>query len=741
MTKVNELTSAGPVTSPALAAVNTALANVLSDGVDVHRCLAAKALGRIGDGAAVEPLIKALLDEDEDVRTDAAEALLALGDPQSVTQLTENLLGDPCSEVKLAAIQTLAKVQDKQIIPWLRRMVKGRDEEIQWDETEFFSTGWDDWVEIQLQSILALAELGATEAVPDIVDAMKDENAQDITETVFKALIKMGPDGTKALIGFLDEPFARPRRRAATVLAAAISDSADDALTRIFSDESADVRMAGLRARAGAYPQDTWITVMLKDADAAIRAEAIALVSGIYAEDLLALLDDPSETVQAAALGALVRSKGLNLNDDLIATLSKKIRHPEPTISMAAARTFAIVAPEAALTELADALADSDLATDIRLAALQGLAKIGGDTVTNSLVAVVDDESRQVRLETMAALASVARHDDQWPNPAAQALLAALGGIYDPEPEIVDENATPEPEPEVQEPEPEAVAEEPAEPEEEPVQTSTLASMLAEGPEIAPVVGLPGDGVELTSEDMERLAIARRVVGKRKMAKEPEVVVYEDIRRFAARVLVDVDHDDVTLALAGALGSDDPEVVQAAAQSIAEIARNKQQLPDGVSDAILAQLDGATLSLKLSFLRALAVCPGDDVVTSLAPLLTDEDSFVRDGAIVALRKLGMDGFAFESFLSDPDPSVRLSAATAIAATGGDKAVARLVEFAISFEGYHGRNTARLLRDVDAKGANAEFLKILHDNEQRRVWSVAIEGLEELNNQENSALAS
>ena len=50
--------------------------------IDVHRCLAAQASGRIGAaGGSSSRLIAALLDEDEDVRNDAAEALSNIGRP------------------------------------------------------------------------------------------------------------------------------------------------------------------------------------------------------------------------------------------------------------------------------------------------------------------------------------------------------------------------------------------------------------------------------------------------------------------------------------------------------------------------------------------------------------------------------------------------------------------------------------------------------------------------------------
>ncbi|KPU84985.1 hypothetical protein JI58_00330 [Marinosulfonomonas sp. PRT-SC04] len=42
------------------------LTSILSDGIDVHRCAAARALGSMGLAESVQPLINALLDEDPD---------------------------------------------------------------------------------------------------------------------------------------------------------------------------------------------------------------------------------------------------------------------------------------------------------------------------------------------------------------------------------------------------------------------------------------------------------------------------------------------------------------------------------------------------------------------------------------------------------------------------------------------------------------------------------------------------
>jgi HEAT repeat protein len=48
--------------------INHVLSEILLEGVDVHRCAAARALGQIGDPQSADALQKALLDEDPDVR-------------------------------------------------------------------------------------------------------------------------------------------------------------------------------------------------------------------------------------------------------------------------------------------------------------------------------------------------------------------------------------------------------------------------------------------------------------------------------------------------------------------------------------------------------------------------------------------------------------------------------------------------------------------------------------------------
>jgi len=724
-----------PASQPVLDNICRVLSGILCDGVDVHRCLAARALGRIGAPVAVQPLIAALLDEDEDVRTDAAEALSEMADPRAARQLLENLLGDPCTDVKLAAIATLVKLKDRRVIPWLQRMVKGRDEEIVWDEEEFYASGWDDWVDIQIKAVDALADLNAGEAVPDILAAMRAEDSQDMTEAAFKALARMGRPGIEALACFLNEDSVRLRRRAAAALGACDDLEAEGPLERAFTDSSSEVRSAAMRALAARAPADGRLAVLLDDSDATVRTEAVRLYGTEHPDLLPDMIGDASKSVQLAALTVLESITNLPADKTLVTALREKLGNRAGDIAAAAARALAARAPpQAAVNDLISLLGDATRPVNARLGALQGLTVVGGDQAVEALAGMINDEERSIRLETMAALARLAWADAVWPNAAGDALLFALRDGYGPD--LDDDNEDPAPaipkntDEETGEPASSAASEK--EDDIGAFPTSTLSAMLNDVPEAREVAGLPHDGVELTPVDMERLALAKRIKGKRRMQLVPEVVLHKDIRSFAIRVLGDLYHADVAHELAGVLKNKDAGLCMAAADSLARIGEQLNPLPDSVTEVLMDTAATANRDLKLLLIRALGAAGNKAVPAFLSGQINDEDSFVQVEAVRALSRMGQANSEVVTLLGDPDPSVRLSAAQAIAAANDTDAVTQLVDFALSYEGYHGRQAARLLRDLDPGRASTLFIEVLLDPERKRTWSVAIEALEELN---------
>ncbi len=725
-----------------------ALCRILREGIDIHRCLAAQALGRIGDTQAVETLIAALLDEDEDVRTDAAASLVNFASPAAGKQLMENLLGDPCSGVKLKAIDALVRLRESDVVPWLRKRLKGRDKEIAWDETAFYHDEWDDWADIQVKAIEALAQLGVEDAVADIVEAIDNEFGQDLTEVGFKALGQLGEPGAKALTTYLEDGNERQRRRVAVALASMDTQAAQAAVERALQDRSMAVRLAAARALAARSPSNHRLSVLFQDDEPDVRAEAVRLCGHNHPQAVQALLNDEAPVVCGAVLDLLLQLPDLLPPEAIGETVHALLDSPEPKLAARAAMVVAIVAPETAADELVSLLQDTQQSADLRVGAVKGLRNLGGEQVAQAFADVLGDDERQIRLESIAALAALAADEDQWPNAPADVLLAALRGelVAAPEPEVDSDSDAeaetaagtgPETGPEAADDQQDAVADE-AEPEVEPATPmSTLESILGDNlpPDFAEKAGM---GVELTQQDIDHLALAARGPKKKVVTLDGQIAPHRDVRHFAARVLGDLARDEVAVELAEALGDKDTKLRVAAADSLACIAAHMGALPRQAVDALMATFRDPERDLRLSAIRVLGALGDEKSTRILTAQLRDEDSFVRTEALRALAGIGKAGPEVEALLlQDNDSQVRLEAAAAVVAAGGAGAVDLLADFAFAFEGHHRRQAGRALRRLDPAAANHRFLQVFDDPDRKIVWAVAIEALEEINRTDTS----
>lgn len=699
------------------------LAGVLRDGIDIHRCAAAQALGRLGGVGAFDPLLAALLDEDEDVRYDAAEALLHLNDSRAGTQLLENLIGDPNSNVKGAAIKALARFGHIEVVDWLRRIVRGRAEEIVWDQDAFYDGGWDDWLDLQIDAIEALAELGVEAAVPDIVDAIQLEDGQDLTAVGFKALARLGEPGAEALAQFFETGDNRLRRRVVFALDGADSRAAADMLTRALGDAAVDVRLAALSRIAEHTPDDERLAALFHDPVAKVRAEAVRLCGAEHATLAGDLLNDKAEVVQIAVLELLVARPGLVEAETLVDQLQEKFHSGPPDLARAAAPALVAVVPEIARKELLAGLANDTLPSVVRVAAMDGLAALSGDGVGQALVNALGDDERQVRVQATAKLTNLAARGE-WPNAHGEALLAALRGDLVPapdEPEKESEHATASADT-VEEAEDEKL--EPAFP------TSTLEAISATGPASGDVIEAKED-VQLTDEDMEFLSLSSKRLRKKVVPLTPSIAAHEDVPRLAARFLGDIANEEVAVALAGVFASGDHETCLYAADSLFRIGERLGALPEKAIDAMIGQLVSSDRDLRVHIIRALGVVQSPRPVMTLINCLADQDSFVRKEAIVALSRLDAAGANIARFMTDPDPSVRLAAAEAVTIQGSPETVEDLVEFALAFEGYHCREVGCLLRATYPAAAANYLAEIIKNPDRLRVRQPAIQALGEL----------
>lgn len=740
-------------TLPSARDVSESLCAILSEGIDVHQCAAAKALHRIGDARATPALTEALLDEDQDVRTDAAVALVGRTEARACRQLLENLIGDPCGEVKLSAIDALVAARYEPVVPWLRQLVvSSQEDEIAWDEDGRLAGGWDDWTDVQLRAIAALGDLGVEAAVADIVAAIANGEQQDVSSVGCTALAKLGAPGVAALAAMLDDAEEPHRRRAGACLAGLDGPDAAAGVVKALNDKASAVRLAVGQVLAARDPGDQRLEMLLLDRVPEVRVAALRLCGSSHPNRLDLLLDDTSPAVCGAVADLLSRPPIFVDAQSMVPRIRDMFESNEASLAGVAAQALAVLEPGDCREKLIDAVCDAELAVEIRLGALKGLSRIGGEPAIQAMVDVLGGDDRQVRVQAMSSLLKIAAGDESWPNLAGTALLDALTGelVPEPEPESEPESESDEAKLAVLPGEPDAVSLEDLveadtqNPDGEAENTipdtfpmSTLASILADETQAGePQSGSAPDGLDdsINAADLEFLAMAQSSVklGKKRVSLTPQVAPHADVPVVAARLLGDLPRQGVSDALALLLGSPIEGLAYAAADSLASLANNGDRFSAETHKRLIGVLNDSDRLKRLCAIRALAASGCDLAVMPFINLLTDADSFVRAEAIRGLVRLDAVAGGVRELLDDPDPSVRLAAAGAVGHLGGDDAVATLGRFAMAFEGYHGRQAAGLIREIDRGEGNAFFMDVLADAGQKRIWQVAIEALAELN---------
>lgn len=724
------------------------LGEILTSGVDVHRCAAARALGEIATPGTVGLLRKALLDEDPDVRTDAAEALARLADPDCAEALMENLVGDPEPDVKKAALQGLVHMRHTPVIGLLRKLAVSRTEEIVWDEDEFYTEGWDSWVDLQLLAIQGLAELGAVEGVPDILKAMADEFGQDLTEPGTRALARLGAPGAEALGILLESDAVRLRRRVADAVASCDNPHAVPLIERMLKDTAPAVRQI---SALGLDPADPRLEPMFDDPDAKVRASIVNHAGASFPQKVAGLVDDPEPTVRIQVFRIIAaRPELFTGEEEELAEALKKAIAGEARAASAAAIALVALKGEEGIMGMPSALLNAEKPLEFRLGLIEALKRAGPVAVPHLLRAAGDD-SRRIRLNALTAVVDFAANDPIWPNPAGEGLLAALNGELVVPPDAPQQEETP------QEAEAEAGAEgipDGGEAEAEAGEVPDLAASLTAAPESTLDSIISGGGAETTDEEpgpepfeldeqaqrLIRLA-ERRKMAKRKVSLEVEVAPHLDVRRFAANLLGEVVNPDVTEALLVVLDDDDAELREAALASLVQHGERTGRLPDHAAGPLLTLAtagndgEGGT-ELRVLALRALGRVEGEEAEAVLRQHLADPDPLLRIEAVRALGNRAIADRQIEQCLEDDYPGVCLEAATSLIRTRGEEAAGPLAAFAFRHNGTYRQEIGRLLGAHAPRGGTEALLAVLQDEGMRRSWLVAIDALAEIFRHEN-----
>jgi len=719
------------------------LVRILQEGIDVHRCAAARALGAISGPESVEVLSQALMDEDPDVRVDAANALSQIGDPAAAEVLMKNLIGDPDSGVKRAALSALVDFRYEPVLPLLRKLAISRTNEIAWDEDEFYSEGWDSWVDLQLAAIKGLAAFGSQEAVLDILEAMSDEMGQDVSEAGVIAMAALGEGGAEALDGLYPLSDLVLRRRIANAVLASDNPHVAPLIGRFMEDEHARLREI---VATGLAPDDARLETLFEDADATVRAAVVRHAGAHFPERVTALIPDPDAKVRAEVFRVIAADPGAYPGEDLATTVQQAIAG-DPEAAREAALALVALRGKKAIKGLTHTMTNAEIPLEFRLGAIEAMKSAGPISVPYLLRAAGDD-ARQMRLASLGALVDFAANDPIWPNAAGEGLLAALRGelvvapVETPEEREARELAEAEEEARV---EAEARAEFDAAAEEEeqevdasfPLAATPLApegstlDKIMTGGSNAPIEVKESEPVEMTEKDLQFLELSKqRKMSKRKMSLESTVAPHLDVRRFAATLLGGVPNSEVTSDLIAVLAAEDTELHTEALASLAQHGDSLGTLPAEALIPLLEQLNSPLSETRVLALRALGLVAEESIDDSLRAHLTDADPFVRVEAVRALGNRGVVDDTIEACLTDEYYGVGVAAATALANVRGQDAVDALINFAAQHDGTYRRDVGRMLGEFTGDAGIESLIAFMNDDTRLRDRLVAIDALAE-----------
>lgn len=708
------------------------LGEILRDGADVHRCAAARALGQIGDAGVAGELIRALLDEDPDVRTDAALALGALGAPSCADALMESLIGDPETDVKKAALAALIEFRHAPVVPLLRKLAVSRTDEIDWDEDEFYSEGWDSWIDLQLMAIHGLAKFGVTEAVLDVLDAMADEMGQDVSEAGVAALATMGQDGAEALAGLYEICDPQLRRRIADAVVHSGNPHTEPLIGAMLADAAPQVRsVVGLGLPSG----DPRLVPLFEDPDAGVRSSVVAHAGRENPENIVALIKDADPGVRTEVFKVIAANPGMFPGEDLMAAVQKGIADDPDAARNAALALIALRGPKA-IKGLTHAMTNSRIPLEFRVGVIEALKEAGPVSVPHLLKAA-GDESRRMRLAALTALVEFAANGPIWPNAAGEGLLAALNGeLVLPLEEEGEDDAPTEPEPiDTTAGEEELEVDEtlPLVPTLDAPAGSTLDAILTGGREKPQTqTGEEPAPIELSEQDQRFLNLSRQnKLRKRQVSLEADIAPHLDVRRFAASLLGDVPNPEVTANLIALLAGDDTELAEEALNSIALHGEKTGVLPADALGPLHDRLASGKSEVRVLATRALTFVKDDTVEQTLRAQLDDADPLVRAETVRALGNRGIADEQIEHCLSDGYLGVGIAAAKALARNRGAGAVDALVAFAFLNDGTYRRDIGQLLGTYARDAGIDALIKVLQDTSLRRDWLVAIDALAEI----------
>src|SRR4051812_16533724 len=356
------------------------------------RAWAANVLGEVRAHSAFPTLVKALDDPDDEVRGKSATALGRLGDRRALGHLLEHLLTDPAPFVRGRVASTLGQFDGPEVID---RLVRALGDPAWW---------------VRMRSVEALEQIGSVAEGP-LLMALEDRDPE-IRQRAAVSLERLGVAAN--LVHMIEAGERVPEAsQALTRLAAA---GTREFLAELLAHPSPHIRQVAATAIRTAARSDLAAELIQRashDSEPSLRASALDTLRTLRLDRALpaalAGATDPDPRVRAAA----IQLSGTLGGPDVVEVLRAHTADPEPLVRTAAARALGELKTRSAQSELSR-LMDDPVAT-VREAAVLAAGDAGLNQLVPKVADLLGDSDEGVR---GAAARSIAALGDRSAVPA-----------------------------------------------------------------------------------------------------------------------------------------------------------------------------------------------------------------------------------------------------------------------------------------------------------------------------------
>lgn len=271
----------------------------------IIRYYATKYLGELDDKEAIPEIKKLLKDENKDVREAAEEALKFLGVPESEIEKAKETSGeviklrqqlnDTNPEVRNAAVWAMWELGAKEAIPDIIKLLQDNDPVIRQSAT------------------IVLSNFVAKEAIPDITKLLQDNEFRVRLEAVSALGNIRAKESIPEMTKLLQDDNPLVRYDAVWALSKLYAKEAIPGITRLLKDTDIKIRYAAVYALGNLNAKEAIpeIAKLLQDTDAGVRRGAVCALGTLDAKELtpevIKLLHDDYDKIRQDTIDALVK--------------------------------------------------------------------------------------------------------------------------------------------------------------------------------------------------------------------------------------------------------------------------------------------------------------------------------------------------------------------------------------------------------------------------------------------------